>query len=127
MLSNLKPTLQLAQHRLPYFRYSPKNAKIWFLRSAEYQNLIHVVPSEAPAEGNLEQNIDYLVNQAAVKIGLQKKDDRGEKKPLVNVGFKFRAQVQSYDCINSHYHSVWHPEYTIDEVTYPGYLEEWYT
>lgn len=83
-------------------------AKVWFLKSIEYQNFIHVTTEKKkiPAEGKGSQ--DYRIKPEPTKIGLQKVDDRGEDTPLDNVGFKFRAQVQSYDLVDTVEHYAWH-------------------
>ena len=88
-----------------------ETVKVWFLKSdKEYQNLVHVLPKEKTVDATGEANQDYNVKPDSVKIGLQKVDDRGEKTPLENVGFVFKAQVQSYDLVDTidHYHWVSH-------------------
>lgn len=87
-----------------------ETVKVWFLKSAkEYQNLVHVLPKEKTVEATGEENQDYTVKKDSVKVGLQKVDDRGNI-ALQNVGFIFRAQVQTYDLVDTedHYHWVTH-------------------
>lgn len=104
-------------------------AKVWFLKSAEeYQNLIHVLTSEKSVTGEGKASQDYKVKPDSLKIGLQKVDDRGEKTPLENVGFKFKAQVLSYDCVDSHSHSYYHnPVIKDGKVVEAGWTEKWTT
>lgn len=89
-----------------------ETVKVWFLKSgSEYQNLVHVLPSEKSVNAEGEGHQDYGVKKDSVKVGLQKVDDRGENTPLANVGFKFRAQVQTYDLVNTVDHYDWHTYY----------------
>lgn len=77
-------------------------AQVWLLKSAEkYQNLAHVLPKEKIVKAEGEASEDYSTKPVGIKIGLQKVDDRGEKTPLNNVGFVFRANVSVYECIGA--------------------------
>ena len=89
-----------------------KTVKLWLLRSGNtYQNLVHVLPTEKSVTAKGEANLQYSVNPDSVKIGLQKVDDRGQKTPLQNVGFVFKAQIESYDFDHSVVHEYWVPGY----------------
>lgn len=107
-----------------------KTVKVWFLKSAkEYQNLVHVLPETKTVESSGEENRDYTVKKDAVKVGLQKVDDREGNTPLSNVGFIFRAQVQSYDLVEKvkHYHEdtgkYWWTENVYEWRTHTMYLD----
>ena len=104
-------------------------AKIWFLKSAkEYQNLVHVTTSEKSVDGKGEASQDYNVKPTPLKVGLQKVDDRGQLTPLDDVGFVFKAQVLSYDCVGSHSHSQYHSPVVVDgKVVESGWPETWTT
>ena len=96
-----------------------EKVKVWFLKSGtEYQNLVHVLPSEKSVEAKGEGHQDYGVKKDSIKFGLQKVDDRGEKTPLDNVGFKFRAQVLTYDLVDV-------KSYPTPIGTYTYYYYEW--
>ena len=69
-------------------------AKIWFLSSSEYQNLIYTEVGEGetkPSTGKGETN-DYGI-PLQTEIGFFKVDDRDTRLPLSNVGFKIKAKV----------------------------------
>ena len=69
-------------------------AKIWFLSSTDYQNLIYTEVGQGetqPAIGKGETN-DYGI-PLQTDIGFIKVDDRDVNIPLNNVGFKIKAKV----------------------------------
>ena len=108
-----------------------EKAQIWFLKSeVDYQNIIYVVPSEITVDAEGEGHFDYGVKPSPVKVGLQKVDDRGGNTPLQGVGFVFKAQVLSYDCVktNGPYTKYHEPQYNeLREKVSDGWTETWYT
>lgn len=72
-------------------------AGVWFLTAAINQNVIFVETSEEEVEpvdgqGSASYGIDL-----ALSVGLTKVDDRDGTTPLRNVGFTFKATIQTYD------------------------------
>ena len=66
-------------------------AKIWFLKTADYQNLIYVdTGKDTPKEKTNSDAMD--LEDLDLNFGLNKIDDRG-KNPMQNVGFKIHTQV----------------------------------
>ena len=66
-------------------------AKIWFLKTADYQNLIYVdVGKDTPQEKTNSDSMD--IEDEDTNFGLYKIDDRG-KNPMRNVGFKLHTYV----------------------------------
>ena len=66
-------------------------AKIWFLKTADYQNLIYVdVGKDTPQEKTNSDSMD--IEDEDTNFGLYKIDDRG-KNPMKNVGFKLHTYV----------------------------------
>ena len=105
-----------------------QKVKVWFFKTSEnYQNLVHVLPSKTPKDIPGEASQDYHIDDDdsnSGEVGLKKIEDRGGE-PLENVGFIFRAQVQSYDLVRTvdHYENVTH----VDPITNTAYITREYS
>ena len=111
--------------------------KVWFLKtSSEYQNLVHVESSNEQkmisGGGSTDYSIstdddnDFDINFPSItQVGIIKVDDRDNNKKLEDVGFIFRANVQSYDLVGTvdHYENVTHR----DPITNETYVTREYS
>lgn len=81
-------------------------AKIWFLQSSKYQNLIYVdlgcgtgsKIGNGLGEGNY--NVIFASNLEIIKV-----DDRDNEVPLAKVGFTFKATIQTLDKVGEKEHT----------------------
>ena len=83
-------------------------AKIWFLTSTAYQNIIYVdigSSKSTPSVGEGSYDVDV---ENSIDIQLKKVDDRDITKPLAGVGFTFSTTIQTYDKVGEekHYKNV---------------------
>ncbi len=82
-------------------------AKIWFLTSTAYQNIIYVDVESSkskPSQGDATYDIDV---ENSIDLQLKKVDDRDKTKPLANVGFTFSTTIQTYDKVAEVEHEDW--------------------
>ena len=94
-------------------------ARIWFLTSGTYQNVIYVdtdKTTSTPSEGSSNYDI-----KTSIDLQLKKVDDRDTTKPLVGVGFTLSTTIQTYDLVGTqdHYKNV-----SCSHVISSGYTDE---